>query len=205
MFLRSRTILIVFAAGCFLAGMISCEKPSREKPALAIPTDPIQLPKGVLMEKATFAAGCFWGVEETFRTTKGVLKTTVGYSGGKLENPTYEDVCTDRTGHAEVVLVEFDPAQVSYEQLLDVFWNAHDPTTLDRQGPDAGKQYRSAIFYHAPAQKAAAEAAKGQLSKSGKFKRPIVTEISAAAPFYPAEEYHQQYLLKRGEASCHVR
>ena len=157
------------------------------------------------MEKATFAAGCFWGVEESFRTLKGVLKTTVGYTGGTLENPTYEEVCTDRTGHAEVVLVDFDPAQVSYGQLLEAFWNAHDPTTLNRQGPDTGKQYRSAIFYHSPEQKAAAEAAKEQLSKSGKFKRPIVTEIAPAAPFYPAEEYHQQYLLKRGEASCHIR
>ena len=144
-------------------------------------------------------------MEESFRTLKGVFKTTVGYSGGTLENPTYEEVCTDRTGHAEAVLVEYDPAQVSYEQLLDVFWNAHDPTTLNRQGPDSGKQYRSAIFYHAPLQKTAAEASKERLSKSGKFERPIVTEIVAAAPFYRAEEYHQRYLMKRGEASCHVR
>jgi peptide-methionine (S)-S-oxide reductase len=205
MFPRSRKIFAACAAAFFLAGMISCEKSSQEKPALAMPAAEIQNPKGVLMEKATFAAGCFWGVEESFRTLKGVLKTTVGYSGGTLENPTYEEVCTDRTGHAEVVLVEYDPAQVSYEQLLDVFWNAHDPTTLNRQGPDTGKQYRSAIFYHTPRQKAAAEASKEQLSQSGKFKRPIVTEIVAAAPFYRAEEYHQQYLMKRGEASCHVR
>jgi peptide-methionine (S)-S-oxide reductase len=185
--------------------MILLAKLSQDRPALAIPISRNQTPQGVVMEKATFAAGCFWGVEEDFRTVKGVLKTTVGYSGGTLENPTYEDVCTDRTGHAEVVLVEFDPAQVSYEQLLDVFWDAHDPTTLNRQGPDTGKQYRSAIFYHTPEQKATAEASKERLSKSGRFKRPIVTEITAAAPFYPAEEYHQQYLLKRGEASCHVR
>jgi peptide-methionine (S)-S-oxide reductase len=157
------------------------------------------------MEKATFAAGCFWGVEETFRTMKGVLKTTVGYCGGSTENPTYQEVCTDRTGHAEAVLVEFDPSQVSYEQLLDVFWENHDPTTLNRQGPDHGTQYRSAIFYHTPEQKAVAEASKERLTKSGKRKRPIVTEIVAAAPFHRAEEYHQQYLLKRGEASCHVR
>lgn len=157
------------------------------------------------MEKATFAAGCFWGVEEAFRTLKGVQKTTVGYSGGTLESPTYKDVCTDRTGHAEVVMVEFDPAQVSYEQLLDVFWDSHDPTTLNRQGPDTGTQYRSAIFYHTPEQKATAEASREKQSKSNRFKRPIVTEITAAGSFFPAEEYHQQYLLKRGEASCHVR
>ena len=205
MFHRSRKNFAACAAAFFLAGTISCEKSSREKPALAMPAAEIQNPKGVLMEKATFAAGCFWGVEESFRTLKGVLKTTVGYSGGTLENPTYEEVCTDRTGHAEVVLVEYDPAQVSYEQLLDVFWNAHDPTTLNRQGPDTGKQYRSAIFYHTARQKAVAEASKEQLMQSGKFKRPIVTEIVAAAPFYRAEEYHQQYLMKRGEASCHVR
>jgi peptide-methionine (S)-S-oxide reductase len=156
------------------------------------------------METATFAAGCFWGVEETFRNLKGVAKTTVGYCGGTLENPTYEDVCTDRTGHAEAVLIEFDPTQMSYDQLLDVFWDAHDPTTLNRQGPDLGKQYRSAIFYHTPGQKAAAEASKERLEKSGKFRRPIVTEITAAGPFYRAEEYHQQYLLKHGQASCKV-
>jgi peptide-methionine (S)-S-oxide reductase len=185
--------------------MISCEKSSREKPVLALPKSSNPIPLGIHMEKATFAAGCFWGVEEAFRTLKGVSKTTVGYSGGTLENPTYEQVCTDRTGHAEVVLVEFDPAEVSYEQLLEAFWNAHDPTTLNRQGPDVGKQYRSAIFYHTPLQKSAAEASKEALANSGKFKRPIVTEIAAAAPFYAAEEYHQQYLLKRGEASCHIK
>jgi peptide-methionine (S)-S-oxide reductase len=205
MSIRSQNIVAGCAAACVFAGMILSAKLSQDRPALAIPSSQNQNPQGVVMEKATFAAGCFWGVEEDFRTVKGVLKTTVGYSGGTLENPTYEDVCTDRTGHAEVVLVEFDPAQVSYEQLLDVFWDSHDPTTLNRQGPDTGKQYRSAIFYHAPEQKAAAEASKERLSKSGRFKRPIVTEITAAAPFYPAEEYHQQYLLKRGEASCHVR
>ncbi len=197
--MKSRKIMLVCVSACFLAGMISCGKSSRENLATALPSNPIRNPKGILMEKATFAAGCFWGVEETFRTVEGVLKTTVGYSGGTLENPTYEEVCTDRTGHAEVVLVEYDPAQVSYEQLLDVFWSAHDPTTLNRQGPDSGKQYRSAIFYHTPAQKVTAEASKERLSKSGRFKRPIVTEITAAAPFYPAEEYHQQYLLKRGK------
>jgi peptide-methionine (S)-S-oxide reductase len=171
----------------------------------AEPSQDKQNTQHIVMEKATFAAGCFWGVEETFRTLKGVHKTTVGYCGGTLENPSYEDVCTDRTGHAEAVLVEYDPTQVSYEQLLDIFWENHDPTTLNRQGPDSGTQYRSGIFYHTPEQKAAAEASKERIAKSGKFKRQIVTEIVAAAPFYPAEEYHQQYLLKRGEASCHVR
>jgi peptide-methionine (S)-S-oxide reductase len=152
---------------------------------------------------ATFAAGCFWGVEEAFRKVKEVTATAVGYSGGTMPNPTYEDVCTDRTGHAEVVQVEFDPAQVSYEELLKVFWENHDPTTRNRQGPDVGSQYRSAIYYHTPEQKAAAEAFKEQLHKSGKYRRPIVTEITPAGPFYRAEEYHQQYLAKRGLGKCH--
>ena len=154
------------------------------------------------MEKATFGAGCFWGVEETFRQIKGVTSTAVGYMGGTLENPTYEDVCTDRTGHAEAVQVEYDPAHVSYEQLLDIFWTNHDPTTLNRQGPDAGTQYRSVIFFHTPAQQAAAVASKDRLDKSGKFKRPITTAIVPASTFWPAEEYHQRYLEKRGITSC---
>jgi len=157
-----------------------------------------------MTEKATFGAGCFWGVEETFRKVPGVTSTAVGYTGGTLENPTYEDVCTDRTGHAEVVQVEYDPARVSYDQLLDVFWANHDPTTLNRQGPDEGAQYRSAIFYHTPAQKAAAEASRDRQQKGGRFRRPIVTEIAPAAPFYRAEEYHQRYLEKRGQSSCHI-
>jgi peptide-methionine (S)-S-oxide reductase len=156
------------------------------------------------MEKAMFAAGCFWGVEVAFRRVKGVVSTTVGYSGGTMKNPTYKDVCTDRTGHAEVVLVEFDPAQVSYEQLLDVFWENHDPTQLNRQGPDVGTQYRSAIFFFNAYQEAAAKASKEKLQKSGKFKRPVMTEIKPASEFYRAEEYHQQYLEKRGLASCHL-
>jgi peptide-methionine (S)-S-oxide reductase len=205
MSILSRNTRAACISACFLAGAISFLHYAREKTASTLTVEQIHLPKGVLMEKAMFAAGCFWGVEETFRTMQGVIKTTVGYAGGTLENPTYEQVCTDRTGHAEVVLVEFDPAQVSYAQLLDAFWNAHDPTTLNRQGPDTGTQYRSAIFYHSPEQEAAAEASKERLARSGKFKRPIVTEITAAGPFYAAEEYHQQYLLKRGEASCHVR
>jgi peptide-methionine (S)-S-oxide reductase len=157
------------------------------------------------MDRAMFAAGCFWGVEETFRTTKGVLKTTVGYAGGTTEDPTYQEVCTDRTGHAEVVLVDFDPAVVSFEQLLDIFWKSHDPTTLNRQGPDVGTQYRSAIFYFNGEQKSVAEASRARESLGGKHRRPLATEITPASTFYPAEEYHQKYLLKRGESSCHVR
>jgi peptide-methionine (S)-S-oxide reductase len=156
------------------------------------------------MTKATFAAGCFWGVEETFRKLPGVAATAVGYMGGKLANPTYEDVCTDETGHAEVVEVEYDPAQISFEQLLEVFWKSHDPTQLNRQGPDVGTQYRSAVFYHTSDQKAAAEKAKAALATSGRFRRPVVTEITEAGPFWRAEEYHQKYLKKRGKDSCHL-
>jgi len=156
------------------------------------------------MAKATFGAGCFWGVEEDFRKVPGVTATAVGYSGGTLANPTYEDVCGDRTGHAEVVEVEYDPAKASYDSLLDVFWNGHNPTQLNRQGPDVGTQYRSVIFFHTPEQEAAARASKERLAKSGKFARPIVTEISPAQPFWRAEEYHQRYFEKRGGGSCHV-
>jgi peptide-methionine (S)-S-oxide reductase len=150
------------------------------------------------MEKATFGAGCFWGVEAEFREIPGVVDTAVGFSGGHTQNPTYREVCTGETGHAEVVEVTFDPAKVSYDALLDAFWQIHDPTTRDRQGPDFGTQYRSAIFYHSPEQRAAAEASKAALEASGRFKRPIVTEISPAGPFYRAEEYHQRYLEKQG-------
>jgi peptide-methionine (S)-S-oxide reductase len=156
------------------------------------------------MEKATFGAGCFWGVEAAFRQIKGVKATAVGYMGGKLKDPTYHDVCTDGTGHAEVVEVEFDPSEVPYEELLRVFWDNHDPTTLNRQGPDTGTQYRSVIFYHTPEQEAAAKASKEALAKSGRFKRPIVTEIVPAPEFWRAEDYHQQYLEKRGLAHCHL-
>ncbi|MFL6584117.1 MAG: peptide-methionine (S)-S-oxide reductase MsrA [Chthoniobacterales bacterium] len=156
------------------------------------------------IEKATFGAGCFWGVEETFRKLPGVVNTAVGYAGGKTENPTYEDVCTDETGHAEVVQVEFDPAKISYRELLDVFWLNHDPTTPNRQGPDFGSQYRSAIFYHSPEQKTEAETSLAHLEKSGRFRRPIVTQIEAAPAFYRAEEYHQRYLDKRGMSHCHI-
>jgi peptide-methionine (S)-S-oxide reductase len=143
-------------------------------------------------------------VEVTFRNVKGVKDAVVGYLGGTLPNPTYKDVCTGRTGHAEVVQVTYDPAEVSYDELLNVFWDNHNPTTLNRQGPDVGSQYRSAIFYHSPEQKQTAEKSKAQLSASGRFSRPIVTEITPASAFYPAEDYHQRYLEKRGLASCHV-
>ena len=156
------------------------------------------------MEIATFGAGCFWGVEAAFRQVKGVASTAVGYMGGKLRNPSYQDVCTDQTGHAEVVQVEFDPAQVSYDDLLRVFCENHDPTTLNRQGPDVGTQYRSAVFFHTPAQEAAAKASKDALARSGAYKRPIVTEIVPATEFWRAEEYHQQYLEKRGLAHCRL-
>ena len=155
-------------------------------------------------EKAMFGAGCFWGVEETFRNLKGVISTAVGYAGGTKDSPSYEDVCTDETGHAEVVEVEFDPAQISYDQLLDVFWSNHNPTTLNRQGPDVGTQYRSVIFFYSPEQKAAAEASKQKLENSGRFPRSIVTQIEPAPKFWRAEEYHQEYLKKRGQTHCAI-
>lgn len=153
---------------------------------------------------ATFGAGCFWGVEAAYRQMPGVISTRVGYLGGTMENPTYKDVCTGRTGHAEVVEVSYDPSKVSYDDMLTIFWENHDPTTLNRQGPDVGTQYRSAIFYHDEDQKAAAVASKEEREKSGRYHRPIVTEITAATPFYEAEDYHQQYLEKRGLSSCHI-
>jgi peptide-methionine (S)-S-oxide reductase len=156
------------------------------------------------MDTATFAAGCFWGVEAAFRAVPGVVGTTVGYSGGSFPNPTYHDVCGGRTGHAEAVQVQFDPARVSYPDLLRVFWESHDPTTLNRQGPDVGSQYRSAIFFHTAEQQAAALASKQQLERAGAHSRPIVTEIVPASAFYRAEEYHQQYLEKRGQATCRL-
>jgi len=155
-------------------------------------------------EQAMFGAGCFWGVEETFRNLKGVTSTAVGYAGGAKENPSYEDVCSDETGHAEVVHLEFDPSQISYDQLVDVFWSNHNPTTLNRQGPDVGTQYRSVIFYYSPEQKAAAEVSKQKLAASGKFNRPIVTQIEPATQFWRAEEYHQLYLAKRGQSHCAI-
>ena len=155
------------------------------------------------MAKATFAAGCFWGVEDAFRQMKGVASATVGYIGGTTKNPTYKEVCTGRTGHAEAVEVEFDPGQVSYLQLLAAFWQLHDPTTMNRQGPDVGTQYRSAIYFHDAEQEAEAKGSKEILEKEKVFKRPIVTEIAPASEFYRAEEYHQQYFEKQGIKACH--
>jgi len=152
-----------------------------------------------MSQKATFGAGCFWDVEAAFRRVKGVLSTTVGYSGGSFKGPTYEDVCTGTTGHAEVVEVDYDPAKVSYDELLKVFWEIHNPTTMNRQGPDIGTQYRSVIFFYNPEQKAAAEASKEKLQRNGHYKNPIVTEITPASEFYKAEEYHQQYFEKHGQ------
>ncbi len=154
------------------------------------------------MKKATFGAGCFWGVEHAFRQVPGVTDVAVGYSGGTVEDPSYEQVCTDRTGHAEVVEVEYDPEKVGYDRLLDVFWSIHDPTTPNRQGPDVGAQYRSAIFVHDAGQEEAARASKERLQESGRFRRPIVTEITPASTFYRAEEYHQRYFEKHGRHGC---
>jgi peptide-methionine (S)-S-oxide reductase len=156
------------------------------------------------MEKAMFGAGCFWGVEVAFRNTRGVTDTAVGYSGGYTENPSYREVCSDKTGHAEVVYVEYDPEQVSYDELLNVFWDSHDPTQLNRQGPDYGSQYRSVIFCYSPEQEQIAKRSKEKLQESGKYAKPIVTEISPAKTFWRAEEYHQRYLEKRGLASCRL-
>ena len=154
--------------------------------------------------KATFAAGCFWGVEAAFRQVEGVLETTVGYSGGTTPNPSYKQVCMGRTGHAEAVEVIYDPERLTYGDLLNVFWSNHDPTTMNRQGPDVGTQYRSAIFVHDDEQKTAALESKQMLEEEGRFKRPIVTEITAATDFYRAEDYHQQYFEKRGLADCRI-
>lgn len=155
-------------------------------------------------ETATFAAGCFWGVEETFLTTPGVVDTAVGYTGGTVTNPSYEQVCTNATGHAEAVQMTFDPSKVSYEQLLKIFWECHDPTQKNRQGPDVGPQYRSAIFFHSPEQEEIAKKLKDALEKSGKFGKQIATEITPAAEFYRGEEYHQKYLRKNGRAACNI-
>jgi len=157
-----------------------------------------------MRETATFGAGCFWGIEAAFRKLPGVIETAVGYTGGHTVNPTYHDVCTDTTGHAEVVQVLFDPDMTSFETLLNLFWTIHDPTQLNRQGPDFGRQYRSAIFHHDEAQRETAEASKANLEQSGKFRRPIVTEIVPAATFYRAEEYHQRYFEKTGRSSCSI-
>jgi len=157
------------------------------------------------MAKAAFGAGCFWGVESAFRQVKGVTDVAVGYQGGTVPNPSYKQVCTDTTGHAEVVEVDYDPQQVTYEQLLHTFFEIHDPTTPNRQGPDFGSQYRSVIFYYDPQQEAAARAVVKELDASGKFRRKIVTQIAPAPEFYRAEEYHQRYFEKHGIAACHIR
>ena len=149
------------------------------------------------MAVATFAAGCFWGPEEDYRTVKGVTKTSVGYMGGHYQNPTYRDVCGGKTGHAEVVQIEYEPSVVTYDELLDLFWAMHDPTQLNRQGPDHGSQYRSAVYFHSPEQEAAAKASMAKLEASGKHRRPIVTEITPAGDYWIAEDYHQQYVMKR--------
>lgn len=156
------------------------------------------------MQEATFGAGCFWGVEDAFRQVDGVTSTAVGYSGGHFENPTYEDVCADKTGHAEVVKVDFDENRVSYEDLLKIFWNVHDPTTLNRQGSDVGSQYRSIIFYRTKDQEKTAIESRKNLEKSKKYPNPIVTEIVQAKTYYRAEEYHQQYFEKRGISHCKI-
>jgi peptide-methionine (S)-S-oxide reductase len=155
-------------------------------------------------EIATFGAGCFWGVEAAFSRVPGVIEAVSGYSGGHTENPSYKDVCTDETGHAEVVQVTYDPAKVSFEKLLDVFWTMHDPTQVNRQGPDFGSQYRTAIFFHTPEQEAAARASVQKLEGAKQFPRPIVTQIVAAGDFYRAEEYHQRYFEKNGINACHI-
>jgi len=157
-----------------------------------------------MSEIATFGAGCFWGIEANFQRIPGVITAESGYSGGHVADPTYKDVCTDETGHAEVVQVTFDPEKVSYEKLLDAFWQMHDPTQVNRQGPDYGSQYRSAIFFHSLEQEASAKKSKAALEASGKLRRPVATEITAAGTFWRAEEYHQKYLEKRGATSCHI-
>lgn len=206
--MTSRIFLIIFV-GAVVAVLVLANGVLGDPPnSGAVTTAPESKPpvdgKDAKMEQADFAAGCFWGVEATFRKVNGVKKTAVGYEGGTFPNPTYEDVCTDMTGHAETVQVTYDPSEVSYEDLLKIFWENHDPTTPNRQGPDRGTQYRSVIFYHTPEQKALAEKSKEALEKSGKFKRPIVTQIVPASTFWRAEEYHQRYLEKRGLSTCHI-
>jgi peptide-methionine (S)-S-oxide reductase len=188
----ARIAVLVMAFG--FVPFILLALPGREGPKRASTLG--TKPGGKMLDTATFAAGCFWHVEDEFRGVEGVVATTVGYEGGTRPHPTYEDVCTNRTGHAEVVQIQFDPAKVSYEHLLEVFFDVHDPTTLDRQGPDVGRQYRSVIFYHTPEQKSAAETLKTELDQSGRYSRPVVTEIAPATTFWKAEEYHQHYFEK---------
>lgn len=193
------SIFIILLTGLFLFS--SCKSTEVES---QINQEINQQGENQKMEKATFAAGCFWGVEAAFRKVDGIVSTTVGYTGGTTENPTYEQVCTGKTGHAEAVQVEFDQSKVSYDELLQVFWEIHNPTTLNRQGLDIGSQYRSSIFYHNEEQKKAAIASKEKLQSSGKYKNEIVTEIEPASELYRAEEYHQQYLEKRKLSNCGI-
>jgi peptide-methionine (S)-S-oxide reductase len=194
--LRFIQFCLVLVASAFLG---SCRPADAPETA----SQPVEIPEDTTMATATFAAGCFWGVEDTFRGVPGVSNVTVGYTGGHTENPSYEQVCSHTTGHAEAVLVQYDPDEVSYEDLLDTFWSCHDPTQLNRQGPDVGSQYRSAIFYHTPEQREAAERSKRALEAADAFGgRPIATEITEASTFWRAEEYHQRYLEKRGRSRC---
>jgi peptide-methionine (S)-S-oxide reductase len=195
---KSRYGFLLLLLVLVVAPSLGCNADSKGETAGTVLSD-----EGVAdMKKATFGAGCFWGVEAAFGKVNGVVSTQVGYIGGKTEDPTYKDVCTDRTGHAEAVEVTYDPDQVPYEDLLKVFWEIHDPTQLNRQGPDFGSQYRSAIFYHDADQERQALASKGQIEASGKYDKEVATEIVPAGKFYRAEEYHQQYLEKRGINTC---
>lgn len=193
------SIAAVGVGALFVLARQTAPQSAAINPSLNQKVDPMKL------QQATFAAGCFWGVESAFRKVPGVVSTEVGYTGGRTDKPTYEDVCTDQTGHAEAVRVTYDPSKVSYPELLDAFWTSHDPTTVDRQGPDVGSQYRSAIFFHDADQERAARASLREVDESGAFRRKIVTQIAPAGPFFRAEEYHQQYFERRGAgATCHV-
>jgi len=204
----SKIIAVLLAANCYAIFISGCsvkeetDNMTGSQKQNNSPGSAEQTAESHPYQKATFAAGCFWGVEAAFSKVKGVTSTTVGYTGGHLENPTYQDVCSDKTGHAEAVEITYDPAKVSYEQLLEVFWSIQDPTAFNRQGPDVGSQYRSAIFFHNKEQESSAKESKQKLQQSGRFKREIVTEITPASTFYRAEEYHQRYLEKRGRTSC---
>ncbi len=216
---RTMSVLAVSAMGLAMAASWGCSpregvavKPANDQAAagsVAPAASEAQLPastttKDAKMAEAMFGAGCFWGVEETFRTLPGVLETAVGYAGGRTENPTYKQVCYENTGHAEVVYVKYDPTKISYAKLLDTFWKNHDPTQVNRQGPDIGDQYRTVIFTYSAGQAQEAETSKAVLGVSGKHRKPIATQILPAPKFYPAEEYHQKYLMKRGLDACHL-
>jgi peptide-methionine (S)-S-oxide reductase len=193
-------VAVAAVARGFVPGIAVTSSVPGDRPMI---TSKIAESKSGKVERATFGAGCFWGVEALYRQTPGVLSTSVGYSGGKTENPTYDDVCNGDTDHAEVVHVEFDPEEVSFAKLVDIFFENHNPTTLNRQGPDFGSQYRSVVFYHDDAQRTVAEESKRKLGESGRWGRPIVTQIVPFTKFYAAENYHQQYLEKQGRTSCH--